>query len=67
MDMSFANQALAAEYVSQEAGRLTKAVHGVPAEIDRQVAVLKLAAMGVTIDKLTDEQQHYLVSWDAGT
>ncbi len=67
MDMSFANQALAAEYVSQQAGRLTNAVHGVPAKIDRQIAALKLAAMGVMIDKLTDEQQHYLASWDAGT
>lgn len=67
MDMSFANQALAAEYVVRQAGALSKAVHRIPADVDRQVASLKLAAMGIAIDELTDEQQHYLVSWDAGT
>ncbi|MBI4420924.1 MAG: adenosylhomocysteinase, partial [Gemmatimonadetes bacterium] len=67
MDMSFANQALAAEHLVRQGGSLSKAVHRLPVEIDRQVAALKLAAMGVTIDQLTDEQQRYLASWDAGT
>jgi adenosylhomocysteinase len=67
MDMSFANQALAAEYVAQHAKELTKDVHRVPAEIDREIARLKLAAMGIAIDTLTPEQQRYLASWDQGT
>jgi adenosylhomocysteinase len=67
MDMSFANQALAAEHLVRHQGTLTRAVHRVPAEIDHRVAVLKLAAMGVTIDALTDEQRKYLSSWDSGT
>jgi len=67
MDMSFANQALAAEHLVRHGGSLTKAVHRLPAEIDREVASLKLAAMGVRIDQLTNEQQRYLASWDAGT
>ena len=67
MDMSFANQALAAEHLVQTGGTLTRAVHRLPVAIDQNVAALKLAAMGVSIDQLTKEQQHYLASWDAGT
>jgi adenosylhomocysteinase len=67
MDMSFANQALAAELLADHAGELSKAVHRVPADIDREVAALKLAALGVEIDTLTAEQQKYLASWDVGT
>src|SRR6266536_1680430 len=67
MDMSFANQALAAEYAVQNAGKLEKKVYVVPDEIDREIARLKLATMGVDIDKLTEEQARYLASWDEGT
>jgi adenosylhomocysteinase len=67
MDMSFANQALAAEYVVQQAGRLARDVHRVPGDLDREIARLKLQAMGVAIDTLTPEQQKYLESWDLGT
>jgi len=67
MDMSFANQALAAEHLVKSGGTLSKAVHRVPADIDRRVAELKLAALGVRIDTLTPEQRKYLSSWDAGT
>ena len=67
MDMSFANQALAAEYAVQNAGTLERKVYIVPDEIDREIARLKLETMGVTIDRLTEEQEHYLASWDEGT
>ena len=67
MDMSFANQALCAEYVAKNHENLAVAVHDVPVEIDRQVARLKLQALGVNIDTLTEEQQRYLTSWEAGT
>jgi len=68
MDMSFANQALGAEYLlSEEGGRLDRQVHRVPAELDREIARLKLAAMGIEIDTLTEKQKHYLSSWDLGT
>jgi adenosylhomocysteinase len=67
MDMSFANQAMCAEYVAKHHDELAVAVHDVPAEIDRQVARLKLQALGVNIDTLTEEQQRYLSSWEAGT
>jgi adenosylhomocysteinase len=67
MDMSFANQSLAAEHLVREGGTLSKAVHRLPVAIDQQVAGLKLEAMGVRIDELTKEQQRYLASWDAGT
>jgi len=67
MDMSFANQALAAEYMVKNAKELKNEVYVVPEEIDREIARLKLAAMGVTIDALTAEQQKYLASWDQGT
>jgi adenosylhomocysteinase len=67
MDMSFANQALCAEYIAKHHKDLALAVHDVPQDIDREVARLKLQAMGVTIDTLTDEQQKYLASWESGT
>jgi adenosylhomocysteinase len=67
MDMSFANQALAAEYAVQNAGSLERKVYVVPEEIDNEIARLKLETMGVEIDKLTEEQAKYLASWDEGT
>ena len=67
MDMSFANQALAAEYVVQQGKSLGKDVHRIPAELDREIARLKLQAMGVAIDTLTPAQRKYLASWDMGT
>ncbi len=67
MDMSFANQALAAGYIVRETGKLENRVYQVPVEIDHEIARLKLISMGVEIDVLTAEQQHYLTSWEAGT
>ena len=67
MDMSFANQALSAEYLIKNAASLTKQVYAVPEDIDKQIAKLKLESMGVQIDKLTPEQEHYLASWSEGT
>lgn len=67
MDMSFANQALCAEYMAKNASRLEKSVYPVPVEIDREIARLKLTAMGVEIDALTQEQEKYLASWEMGT
>jgi adenosylhomocysteinase len=67
MDMSFANQALSVEYVVKNADKLEKKVYSVPAEIDQEIARLKLDAMGVQIDKLTSEQEKYLNSWEEGT
>ncbi|HET6386126.1 MAG TPA: adenosylhomocysteinase [Armatimonadota bacterium] len=67
MDMSFANQALCSEYMYQHASELKKEVYGVPSEIDNEIARLKLEGMGVTIDQLTAEQNHYLQSWEMGT
>ncbi len=67
MDMSFANQALSAEYMAKNADKLEKRVYSVPTEIDNEIARLKLEAMGVKIDVLTDEQLHYLNSWEEGT
>ena len=67
MDMSFANQALCAEYVAKNAGKLTNEVHNVPAKIDESISRLKLSALGVKIDKLTPEQRKYLSSWEMGT
>jgi adenosylhomocysteinase len=67
MDMSFATQALASEYVVQQKGKLGKKVYNVPTEIENWVANLKLGSMGVKVDKLTDEQKHYLSSWEHGT
>jgi adenosylhomocysteinase len=67
MDMSFANQALAAEYVRNNAKNLQKQVYPVPPEIDREIARLKLETMGVNIDHLSKAQEHYLTSWQEGT
>ncbi|MGH7539439.1 MAG: adenosylhomocysteinase [Gemmatimonadota bacterium] len=68
MDMSFANQALAAEYLLSESGAaLARDVHRLPAEIDQEIARLKLAAMEIRIDDLTERQERYLASWDEGT
>jgi adenosylhomocysteinase len=67
MDMSFANQALAAEYLTRNRGKLGKKVYGVPAEIDREIARLKLESMGIKIDILTPLQKKYLSSWEMGT
>jgi len=67
MDMSFANQALAAEFVIASAGQLGRRVYDVPEVIDREIARLKLATLGVEIDALTEEQERYLSSWDEGT
>ena len=67
MDMSFANQALCAEYILRHADELEQIVYPVPEEIDREIARLKLRAMGVEIDVLTPEQEKYLVSWEEGT
>jgi adenosylhomocysteinase len=68
MDMSFANQALTVEWIAQqEEGQLSPEVYPVPAEIDAEVARLKLRAMGVEIDELTPEQEAYLSSWELGT
>ena len=67
MDMSFANQALSAEYMNQNAKTLEKNVYGVPQEIDTEIARLKLLSLGVGIDTLTAEQERYLASWQEGT
>lgn len=67
MDMSFANQALCAEFFVTHRGELAPNVHEVPIEIDRMVARLKLAAMNVTVDVLTTEQLAYAASWQSGT
>ena len=67
MDMSFANQALCAEYIAKNASTLERKVYDVPADIDAEVARLKLHAMGIAIDTLTEEQQRYLSSWEEGT
>lgn len=67
MDMSFANQALSAEYMAGEHEKLEKRVYPVPAHLDREIARLKLESMGVIIDRLTPEQEKYLSSWDMGT
>jgi adenosylhomocysteinase len=67
MDMSFANQVLCAVHLATAQRRLDNAVHNVPADIDREVARLKLDAMHIAIDQLTDEQQRYLSSWQEGT
>jgi adenosylhomocysteinase len=67
MDMSFANQALSLEYAVQNAAELERRVYPVPDEIDREIARLKLATMGLEIDRLTEEQERYLASWQEGT
>ena len=67
MDMSFANQALSAEYMLTHSNELDNQVYSVPEEIDRQIATIKLDAIGIEIDKLTAEQEKYLNSWEEGT
>jgi len=67
MDMSFANQANAAVYLTREAGKMDKKVYTLPSEIDREIAFLKLKTMGIEIDVLTEEQKKYLSSWGEGT
>ena len=67
MDMSFANQTLAAEYVARHHGDLEPKVYVVPEAIDAEVARLKLAAMGITLDDMTPEQLEYVTSWQHGT
>ena len=67
MDMSFANQSLSAEYLVKEGRNLKKKVYIVPEIIDREIARLKLESMGIKIDKLTEEQEKYLSSWNMGT
>jgi adenosylhomocysteinase len=67
MDMSFANQALSAEYLCRTRGQLKPGVYEVPGVIDQEIARLKLASMGVEIDTLTPEQEQYLTSWQSGT
>ena len=67
MDMSFANQALSAEYMVKNHSQLENRVYSVPEDLDKQVARMKLESMGVKIDRLTPEQEHYLSSWSEGT
>ena len=67
MDMSFANQALSAEYIIRNAEKLECAVYPVPEEIDQEIARIKLDAIGVEIDVLTPQQEKYLNSWEEGT
>jgi adenosylhomocysteinase len=67
MDMSFANQALSAEWLAARAGKLEPQVYDVPSDLDAEVARLKLAAMNVAIDTLTPEQERYINSWEEGT
>ena len=67
MDMSFANQALSAEYLVKNKGKLEKGVHVLPAEVDQEIASLKLRALGISIDELTPEMLEYMTSWETGT
>jgi adenosylhomocysteinase len=67
MDMSFANQALACEYLVKNQGKLAPGLHSIPFEVDQEIARLKLQAMGIHIDALTQEQTEYINSWTAGT
>ena len=67
MDMSFANQALACEYLVKNKGKLEPGLHSIPVEVDANIAKLKLQAMGINIDTLTSEQTEYINSWTAGT
>jgi adenosylhomocysteinase len=67
MDMSFANQALASEFLITNQGKLAHGVHALPKEVDREIAALKLHAMGIGIDELTGEQAKYLSSWEECT
>jgi len=67
MDMSFANQALSVQFLSKNAFNLKRQVYAVPEELDAEIATLKLTAMGIACDQLTDEQERYLSSWELGT
>jgi adenosylhomocysteinase len=67
MDMSFANQALGAEYMARSAKEMAPNVYKIPEDIDKEIARLKLEAMNVNIDTLTDEQVRYLNQWQEGT
>ena len=67
MDMSFANQALSVEYLVKNKGKLSPGVHLLPAEVDTEIASLKLRALGIYIDVLTAEQLEYISSWETGT
>ena len=67
MDMSFANQALSAEYLVANKGKLAAGVHLLPKEVDQEIASLKLRAMGISIDELTPEMHEYMTSWETGT
>ena len=67
MDMSFAGQALSAEFAVKHHATLTAGVHTLPAEVDREIARLKLEALGVTLDPMTAEQERYVNSWQEGT
>ena len=67
MDMSFANQALSMEYILKNVGMLENRVYTIPEAIDREIARIKLASMGIQIDTLTEEQKKYLSSWEEGT
>jgi adenosylhomocysteinase len=67
MDMSFATQALTAQWAVENGGKLDRVVHLVPKAVEDQVATLKLASMGIKFDKLTSEQKQYLSSWEFGT
>ena len=67
MDMSFANQALACEYLVKNKGKLEPGIHSIPVELDKEIARLKLQAMGIKIDTLTPEQTEYINSWTSGT
>ena len=67
MDMSFANQALACEYLAKNKGKLEAGIHSVPVELDKEIARLKLQAMGVSIDSLTSDHIEYMNSWTSGT
>jgi adenosylhomocysteinase len=67
MDMSFANQALAAEYMVKNGASLEPKVYVIPQELDHEIAMLKLRALGSSIDELTEEQKKYLASWESGT
>ena len=67
MDMSFANQALRVKYVVENHAHLSNSVHSVPMTIDKRVAILKLSAIGIEIERLTPQQEAYLHSWTLGT
>ena len=67
MDMSFANQALSADFIFRNRGKLKKKVYNVPEDIDSRIAELKLRSMNIKIDKLTPKQKQYLSSWESGT